>query len=204
MSDTDVQAEILDPMQRLFLPPRNMEPSQQAEALREYIKALCLFDAGDLREAWGAVRDTHTTRAWPVPAAFIVAAKQARKYRTDGIKDRNAHGQKCETEWDVWVRICRTQMARDAVRNGVSWALKCAILNDKKLPEQIDMRELVSAKASAERTAARIKSDQPHHWKGRDIGTFSPDHAATALKMYAAILQRETETAQEINYGAAA
>jgi hypothetical protein len=204
MALADVESEILAPMQRLYLPPRNMDEGAQREALREYGDALQSFDRPDLQGAWKATRDAHTNRSWPLVSQFIKAAREYRRDRNDAGGAALVDGKKAETEWDTWVRVCRTQMARDAVRNGVAWSLKCAILHDKKRPEEIDMREMVSAKASAERTAERIRKGQPHEWKGANIGVFSNGHAATALKMLAAIQQRETETAQEINYGAAA
>jgi hypothetical protein len=195
MSAQDVQAEILDPMQRLYLPPRNMEESQQSQALREYVNALQNFEQADLNAAWCAVRDTHTTRSWPVPAAFIMAAKQARKYRNEAGLGRSDNTPKPDDSWEIWKKLCRTQMARDAVQRGVAWSLKCAVLHDNKKPEQIDLRELVSKRASAERTAAGIEDGTI---------TMRGAYASLALSMWHTLQVREAETAAEINYGVAA
>jgi hypothetical protein len=196
MSAQDVQSEILEPMQRLYLPPRNMDEGQQSQALREYVSALQNFEQADLNAAWCAVRDTHTTRSWPVPAAFIIAAKQARKYRNEaGLGRNDAAAVSPENDsWEVWKKICRSQMGRDAVQRGVAWALKCAVLHDKKKPEQIDLRELVSGKASAERTAAGIENGSV---------PMRAAYTSMALNMWHTLQMRETETQAEINYGSA-
>lgn len=195
MSAQDVQAEILDPMQRLYLPPRNMDEGQQSQALREYVNALQNFEQADLNAAWCAVRDTHTTRSWPVPAAFIMAAKQARKYRSEAGLGRSDNTPKPDDSWEIWKKLCRSQMARDAVQRGVAWSLKCAVLHDNMKPEQIDLRELVSKKSSAERTAQGIKDGSVPMRSG---------YASMALNMWHTLQMRETETAAEINYGVAA
>jgi hypothetical protein len=198
MSAEAVQAEIIEPMQRLYLPPRNMPEEMQSAALREYVKALEGFERTDLAVAWCAVRDVHATRAWPVPAVFITASRQARNSRITADARAPSTSKPVQTEWDIWKQVSRSPLAYEAVKNGVAWSLKSAILHDKKLPDQIDLRELISGKRRAELTAERIRRGQPHERKGRNIGVFSPGNAKAALDMWAAIQQRETETQNEI------
>ncbi len=197
MSANDVQNEILDPMQRLFLPPRNMPDEQVSGALREYVASLQEFDGSDLRRAWETVRDTHTTRGWPVPAAFKMAAMQARKERKS-LEPRVPHPFEKHSPsegFDGWKSVRNTALAKEAVKMRVAWALKCAVLNDNKRPEHIDLKALAHAKSRAEATAARIQSGELR---------FEPGIARTALNMWRTILIREAETEQEINYRGAA
>lgn len=196
MSLTDVETEILQPMQRLFLPPRNMDEGQQREALREYGNALQNFIAADLREAWRAVRDTHTTRSWPVPAAFILAARQARKDKAPNEgKANNQEQQNFTVAWGNWLKVCGSSMGKEAVRRNVAWALKCAILNDHKRPEEIDLRALVIAKASAEETASKI---------GNGEIRMRPQIREPAMEMWHTLQIREAETQDEIHRRGAA
>lgn len=195
MSAEDVQREILEPMQRLFLPPRNMEEGHQQSALREYVAALQNFDALDLKASWQAVRDVHTARGWPVPAAFIVAAKQARKDRMGVPPSRSdSHSQEVVTAWDIWQKVRVSKMGRDAAEGGYSWSLKCKILYDKVSPAEIDPRELLAAHNRAKQLAERIEN-----------GSFrmKPDVRETAYSMYRHLLVKEAETQQEILRGAA-
>lgn len=195
MSAQDVQTEILEPMQRLFLPPRNMEEGHQQSALREYVNALQNFEAEDLKAAWQAVRDTHTSRGWPVPAAFIMAAKQARKDRL-GVPQQRQEGvsQEITTAWDIWQKVRASKMGRDTAEGGYAWSLKCKILYDKVSPAEIDTRELQAAHNRAQDLAARIEN-----------GSFKMrgDVRDTALSMYRHLLVKEAETQQEILRGAA-
>jgi hypothetical protein len=86
-------------------------------------------------------------------------------------------------------------MAREAARRGVSWSLKCAVLDNGKIAQEIDIRELTMAKASAERTAAKIENGEIR---------FRDDVKIAALNLWQAQLQREAATQAEINYGRAA
>lgn len=206
MAAEHVQSEILEPMQGMFLPPRNLPDDMIQANLREYVAALERFEKPDLAAAWGAVRDTHTTRAWPMPAAFVMAARQAEVNRLRAIADvrTNQHGAATDPAemqaWDVWKLVCRSELGRQAVVRNISWSLKCAILHDKKLPHQVNLDELVRGKASAERTAAKIQNGEPLERNGRNIGVMSPENARLALKMWDALLVREAETQAEINY----
>lgn len=200
MSASDVQREILDPMQRLFLPPRRLEPGEEQAVLREYVRPLESYDADILRLAWQDIVETHGSRSWPLPSAVIKAAKEAARDRRLLSQPKINHDgpapkTEAEQKWDRWVAICRTEMAREAVRRGVAWSLKCEILDNGKLPEQIDLRALVIAKSSAERTAAHIED-----------GTlkFAPHTRSAALGLWQAQLTRESQTQDEINYGKAA
>lgn len=198
MAAHDVQREILEPMQRIYLPPRNYDEAQQSEALREYVSALSAFDATELNVAWSTVRDTHTTRAWPVPAAFVMAARQARK----GMQLHPAprRGASCDNErWETWKAVSRSALAYEAVKRNVAWALKCAILHDGKKPDQISLPELVSGKHHAEKTAGMIRRGELIPFKGRTL-RFDDKQAATALRMLDAIASRETETQAEIRF----
>jgi len=201
MTIQDVQAEILAPMQRLYLPPRQMDAQQQGEALKEYARALETFDATELNIAWTTVRDSHTTRGWPVPAAFVLAARQAKsaRFRADQAAEAAAITAKVENpEWDAWTRVKNSPLAYEACKLNVAWSLKCAVLHGGKRPEHIDLRVLRQDKGRAERTAERIRRGQPLERNGRNIGIMNDANAAVALSMWRAIAQRETETQNEI------
>ncbi len=191
MTASDVQHEILDPMQRLYLPPRSMEETQQSAALREYVSALQAFDATELNVAWTTVRDTHTTRSWPVPAAFVMAARQARKTIQPQQKARGTGGE--NDHWETWKAVSRSPLAYEAVKRNVAWSLKCAVLHDGKKPEQVSITELVSRKHSAEKLAERLR---------RGETTMSEKDAHMALRMWDGLLERETETQGEIRFSA--
>lgn len=198
MSAEAVQAEILEPMQRLFLPPRQMDATTQAQALRDYLGALEHFNAPDLKTAWANVRDSHPTRSWPVPAVFVAAARMARKDRGGDSPAPRAPDTTTNERWTTWEAVRRSPLAYEAVKMGCAWSLKCAVLNDGKKPGEISLVDLRNGVARAERTAERIRRGQPHEWKGRKIGVFSEDNASVALKMWATLRQRETETQNEI------
>ena len=202
MSANDVQNEILGPMQRLFYAPRKMEPEDEQAALRDYVSALQNFPAADLATAWAFVRDSHPKTSWPVPSTFVLAAHRARKERQAAQGGATGKPASQNERWDRWVAISRSPLACEAVKRGVSWALKCAVLHDGKTAEQIDLRALVSGKASAERTAAAIEAGRGVEVKGRTV-QFKPNDAATALRMWDAIKLREAETQDEIRRVAA-
>lgn len=199
MSAEAVQTEILEPMQRIFLPPRQMGETQQMAALRDYVAALQGFDAGDLHAAWERVRDNHPNRSWPVPSVFVVAARGARKERIP----EPAHAPRHTTDgpppggWERWKEISRSPLASEAIRMNVTWSLKCAVLHDGKLAHEINLREIRAGKASAERTAKAIANGDPIEHKGRWL-QFTPDNAAIALRIWKVLLSRETETQAEI------
>lgn len=201
MSAADVQAEIITPMQRLFYAPRKMEPEDERAALVDYVNALQGFDAPDLRSAWSYVRDTHPKTSWPVPSSFVTAAARARTDRK-GSAGAGRHGDKQSSNerWERWVAVSRTPLAYEAVKQNVAWALKHAILHDGKLPEQISLRDFVSAKHSAEKLADLIRRGDPGPFKGQTL-KFDPAGAETALSMWQGIQEMETKTQAEIRYG---
>lgn len=200
MSAQAVEAEILSPMQAMFLPPRNVPEEDQAKALRSYVAVLAEFDLPDLKFAWERVLRGHTNRSWPLPQQFYSAANESRRDRRTADPKQAKSKDDYETKWNRWVQVSKTQLARDAAIKGVSWSLKCLILNDGKLPEQIDLRALVMEKASAERTADAIREGREIPWRGALV-KFTPTNAAMALSMWENQQKKEIETQHEINYG---
>jgi len=199
MSASAVQSEVLEPMQRLFLPPRNMDEGQQASALREYVSALDGFDTEDLRAGWKIVRDTHVTRSWPVPGALVNAARAARKDRQPVSVGASGHPFKRPMPselWARWLEVRKQPVAKEAARRNLAWSFKCAVLDGTEIV-QIDLRDLAMKKAQAERTAQLIDTDQPVPWKGRMV-KFDDRNANTAMRMWRQIEAREIETQQEI------
>jgi hypothetical protein len=207
MSAEAVKTEILEPMQRVFYPPKqNMPANDQAAALRDYVSVLQGFDAADLRAAWTDVCATYSKGAWPLPAVFVSAARGARQNRipASAATSRRDTDKISGTErWEHWKAVSRTQMARDACTKGVAWSLKCAVLNDGRKAEEIDLRALVIGKSKAEGTADLIRRGQPvpHFRAGRPDVLFSERNAKLALDLWDRILVREAETQAEINYG---
>lgn len=202
MSAQDVENEILEPMQRLFLPPRQMGQSEQIGALREYVAGLQHFSATELNVAWTTVRDTHMQRSWPLPAAFVMAARQARKYARDAAPEeppRRRPGMGELGTWEDWTAAKTNPKAREAVRMEVAWAFKCAVLHDGRRPDEIDLAELRLGKNQALRTRQKIIDGAQCEWKGRKF-YFSADNRELALRMWETIEQRERETQAEINF----
>lgn len=200
MSAQAVEAEILSPMQAIFLPPRNVPEADQAKALRGYVTVLSEFDAPDLKFAWERVLRGHSNRSWPLPQQFYSAANESRRDRRATAPEAKEENDDFETKWRLWTQVSKTQLARDAAIKGVSWSLKCLILNDGKKPEQIDLRALVMQKASAERTATAIREGREIPWRGSMV-RFSLANGALALSMWENQLKKESETQNEINYG---
>lgn len=198
MAAQDVQTEILEPMQRIFQPPWKMGDGEQANALREYVSALQYFDATDLNVAWCAVRDTHTTRGWPVPATFVAAARANRKNRIEEAKAAKPVQRQGENaNWEAWKAATRTAKAREAVKMNVAWALKCAVLHDGKPLGTVDLMDLVIAKRSAEIVAEKIERRDPIPYKGRML-VFSDDNAEIALRLWRGCMINEEQTKSEI------
>lgn len=200
MSAADVQAQILEPMQQIFLPPRDMAKADQAGALRQYVGVLSRFDGPALAVAWSNVIETHPNRAWPLPSVIAAAAREALKERNGGLPKAKRHEgaeQTSSQRWEAWKAVSRTAMAMQAVEMNVAWSLKCAVLHDGKGIDQINLRELRSGKSSAERTAQNIRNGLPCEHKGRML-TVSDQNAAAALRIWDQILMRETETQAEI------
>lgn len=189
MSASDVQVEIITPMQRLFYAPRKMEPEDERAALLDYVQALQGFDGVDLRVAWAWCRDNHPKTSWPVPSAFVLAALRSRRDRAPAAKAGKGAASEQNERWEMWKAVSRSPLAYEAVKRNVAWSLKCAVLHDGKKPDQISLAELVSGKHSAEKTAERIR---------RGEFNFTERDAATALSMWSTLLERETETQAEI------
>jgi len=202
MSAQDVHTEIIEPMQRAFLPPRAMPEEQQISLLREYSDALSGYERDDLKASWRTVRDSHVGRAWPAIATFVHAAREALRERGAGLARSPFSKSDRGAEWAVWERVRRSEMARVAVREGCAWALRCAVLNDGKIPEQIDIRQLIMAHKSAGELAEAIRTNTPIYrktakYQGREY-VFDDTRADMALRMYETIQVREAETQDEI------
>jgi len=194
MSLENVQSEILDPMQRMYLPPRGFDETSQKELLREYASALQMFDRDNLTYAWRTVRDEHMTRSWPVPAQFVAAARAHRKTQTADTKGakRESEGNK---RWQAWLDARRHEKARSAASNGVAWPFKCLVLNDGMLPDQISIAELLMHAKSASDLYERICAGEPTK-PGR--GVIRADLGDQAITMYRTLQQLEDETQAEI------
>lgn len=203
MSAADVQLKILEPMQRVYIPPRKMEPADEMAALRDYVEALQQFESSDLSYAWGRVRETHVKREWPQIGIFYKFANENRHDRNEVSGASRRHGNEPSSQelWERWKAVSRTLLAQEAVRRGVAWTLKCAILYDKKLPEQCDLREFTAAKESAARTKAKIEAGEKVVFKGRLLAPFTASNKELALKMYHNLQMNETRTQAEINHG---
>src|SRR3569833_3051147 len=134
----DVQSEILEPMQALFLPPRDMDQAAQTTAFKAYGAVLLYFDAPDLRAAWGEVVAEHRTRSWPVPGAIVQAARKAQRDR-GALEPPSSTRARLDAaaRWRVWQAVRTSSLALDALEAGVAWSLKCAVLHDGKQPVEI-------------------------------------------------------------------
>jgi len=192
-----VQTEILDPMQAIYLPPRDMDATALTAALRAYGAVLEPFERADLRAAWREVVTEHRTRAWPVPGAIVQAARKAFKDRTGADAVRTRSGVDWHARWQHWQSVRASQLAADAAEAGVAWSLKCAVLQDGKPQGAIDLLALIRAHESADGTARAIGERTPIHHRGRTL-RFDGSHRELALKMWANQLCHEDDTANEI------
>lgn len=201
MSREDVQQEILDPMQRLYLPPRGFDDALLKNVLSEYVAALEHFTGPDLKVAWQRVRDAATARSWPVPGTFVAAAARARMDR-EAIAgtDQRSKAAKPATYWHVWERVRNLPLAHEAAEKGVAWSLKCAILNGAAVAN-ISIERLLQEHQSAERVAARIADNKPLFASdGRNLGVMTGSNRQMALDMHRQLLLQEAQTAQEIGF----
>lgn len=198
MSAQDVQTEILEPMQRLFLSPRKMDEADQEAALREYVSHLQHFERQDLRVAWHEVVETHQNRSWPIPSQIIKAAKEAYRERASANKAPIRHGKSDHAVfWDRWRVVRQSGLAKEAARLGVAWSLKCAIVNDGKEAGQIVLADLVEAKHRASQTAEKIDKGLPIDFKGRTL-RFTFKDGAEPMRLWKNLLVKEEETRAEI------
>jgi len=204
MSAADVQVKILEPMQRVFLPPRKMEPADEMAALRDYVEALQQFEASDLSYAWSRARETHVKREWPQIGVFYKFANENRRDRHEasGTSRRRGDEPTPAELWERWRTVSRSPLAYEAVKRGVAWTLKSAILYGKKLPEQCDLREFTAQKESAARTAKKIENGEQIEFKGKLLPPFAGHNRSLALSMYHNVQMQETRTQDEIKNGA--
>ncbi len=200
MSLAAVQTEILEPMQALFLPPRDMDAAAQTTALKGYGAVLEHFDAPDLRAAWVEVVCEHRTRGWPVPGVIVSAARKAQTARTGvDAPARTFGGIDWKARWRHWEQMCLTRLATDAIEAGVAWSLRCAVLGDGRQAHEISLAELIRRRRNAEDTAQAIGDGAPVFHRGRPL-TFSESNRALALKMWANQLRNEDAAAAEIRH----
>lgn len=201
MSGQDVQDAILTPMQRIFTAPKDYKtPEDQHAALREYVSALEHFSKEDLEAGWKGVVAIQTSRTWPMPGVFVVHAVRARHDREAmaGTDKRTVQGKRAREDFTAWQTVRKTALAAEAVRQGVAWSLKCAILNGVKAKD-ISLARLVREKQTADALERRLEKGQPLVDRtGRNIGIMKPAQAETALAMRHNIKLQEAETESEI------
>ena len=168
MSEQAIKDEIIDPMQQLFLPPKDMPDEWQRQALRQYMDALRTFSREDLQTAWKTVRDAATARSWPPIAAFVKAAWAARKARKDPAQNPDAASKAPRHRHDMdgwrahfrenWNYLKFTPLAKEAAREGYALLLKAAILDGIPLAK-IRPNELHARCERARRLNDKIAGD---------------------------------------------
>ena len=202
MSDIIIREEILEPMQRLYVPPRSMEPAQQMAAMRDYMDSLRSFDREDLQAAWRTVRDSHQGRGWPLPSVFVLAARAARKERLPQAKEpavnRFKHPEG-EINRHVWRQLRSSRTASIAMAEGWAWSLKAKVLDGTiKAEGDISVGTFRAAHKRALWLVGRLKPDGVDN-HGRPW----TDAALACVAHWHDIEQRERETADEIAEAAA-
>lgn len=195
MSETAIREEIIDPMQRLFLPPKTMSAEQQALALREYMDALRGFEREDLQAAWKVARDSALTRSWPPIAVFIKAAYQAKNLRHSARhdEDRNRTTPNHRFDTDGWKAYWRANwnylkfqpIAKEAARDGWCLMLKTCVLDGLPLAD-IDRSVFRRKLARIERLPGIIEADPDF-----------PDRVK-ALELWRGVLVHRAEVQEEI------
>lgn len=201
MTKADVQKQILEPMQRVYLPPRGYDDAMLQQNLGEYADALERFGEVDLRKAWTVVRDAHQSRSWPMPGAFVAAAIRARMEREALAGGDKRRGERTPKDfWRTWEAVRRTDMAHEAAERGVAWALKCAILSGTD-PKLVNLDEFVRGRASATHLAGKIEDNRPIYSSvTKQNAPLRADLRENALNMWHQIKLHEAETAQEIGF----
>lgn len=168
MSEQAIRDEIIDPMQRLFIPPKNMEGDQQALALREYMDALRGFEREDLRAAWHTIRDSAVARSWPPIGAFLKAALLAKRERQTKMEETNQGRTAPLHRFDMdgwrahffenWKHIKHTPLAQAAAKEGWALMLKTAVFDGLPLAE-IRPAQMVAKVERAAKLAGIIEAD---------------------------------------------
>ena len=194
MSVEAVNRLILEPMQRVFLPPRNMSEEDIQAALRPYCDVLSAFRDEDLEKGWAAVLGAHTTRAWPVPGVIAAACRHARGDRT---APQSRYSDNANSLWSAWLDARKSDKALRAADAGVAWSFRATIFGGVPL-SQISIDRLIQDSHRAAATAKRIQDGQSHFWQGRDIGAFDPSLASVAIALYRSLMDKEDITAAEI------
>ena len=179
MSDNAIRDEIIDPMLRLFSPPKAMDEAQQIAAMRDYMDAMRGFSRNELQAAWREVRDTTQTRTWPPIAVFVKAAAGARKHQKTVAGTETVTGPRHKFDddgwkayfWANWRHIKYTMLAKEAARDGWALMLKSAILDGIPL-SSIEPHAMTRKVERAVKLATIIEENQ--NFPNRE----------TALKMY--------------------
>lgn len=106
MSQVDARMYIIAPMKRIFARPKQIEASDEGEALKEYQEALASFTEAECKRAWEIIRDTHNNAWWPPIAKIKAELVKVRKHRGNtaeqvapgALEDHNWGGG-CTCEW---------------------------------------------------------------------------------------------------------
>lgn len=192
MSVEAVNRLILEPMQRIFWPQRNMSDDDIQASLRSYCDVLSAFRDEDLEKGWSAVLSTHTKTAWPIPGVIAAACRRARGDRT---APQSRYSYNANTQWSAWLEARKSDKALRAADSGVAWSFRATIFSGIPLA-QISIDRLIQDSNRAAATAKRIQDGQSHFWQGRDIGVF--ENASVALALYCSLMAKEDITAAEI------
>lgn len=160
MAADDVKTEILAPMQRLYMPTKQISESEtdKIAALQQYVSALEGFGKDALHAAWAEVRDKWVKLSWPPPAMFVQAARRAARVGKTSLQtrneERNAEKQK---RWARWLEVRTSELGLGAARDGFAYGLKMAILEEGKTADQISVAEHLAESAQARRTLENLQ-----------------------------------------------
>lgn len=158
MSANDVKQEILAPMQKLYLPPRQMPEPDQIGALQQYVQALNGFGGDALKVAWQEVRDKWLKLSWPPPALFVQAARRAAGAGKSNVRIRLEEKQRENgVRWSRWLAARTSDLGQRAAREGFAFGLKMHILEEGKTAEQFSVAEALAHAATARRNVENLK-----------------------------------------------
>lgn len=110
-----VQHAILEPMQRLYQPPRAYTNDELVQVLRQYFLALQDFGEHTLAAGWGEVVGTWAKGVWPPPAVIVLACRKVQMAKARDARHVLSASGKAVQEREWFDRACERHGLNSAV-----------------------------------------------------------------------------------------
>jgi hypothetical protein len=173
MTAEDVDLAIIKPMCRLYKPTGHLQATEGApeEALKEYRRALAVFDQDVLERAWQNIVRQHRFWCWPSVAEIVQAADQAhRELHPPGRIDEMAEEAEAMS-WGYTKRFMKTStVAARAREGGYEAQLKRYVRAVSRVQAQIVKRHLVFPVDVRNPRQDNVASLDCHLWPGSKQG----------------------------------